>query len=495
MVEYEGNEAEQSPALPQAPAAQMIDDEGQLIASLPVKHKGAQRAMSPETERKRQERMDKLRAQSSELLQSRKRRRRTRGWSGLPADPPLPPRYPSETTIDECKAFLHLDNDTYQAVRDHFEEICHENDVMKKTIAGPEKWQQVKERLIAENPKVQREFHGPFNGVANEKKELALDVICMDVTKRMRVVSNRMTIAEAKTVLAINPEQSRRVRNHFYEILKADRFISKLDAGEEHWTELKQKWETESDIIAARMLSAEGVLERTPDKLKALDVLARDVQKRLRDEQARADPTYVKQVNAGPGPGPASFQAKRPGSIKGRPLPAISPYEHMSTPASKANKKSQAKRQAPEQRSERIDPSLLAAASDSSNALDQLQHFAASASQTQASLVLPSTAPTTQSQYKFHLPVACLFRLSKSSAVTVSPEVWFGSLPSVSIGEVFSQANRPHPNFSIARLEGMVPGQDDNVGSGFPLSKDDELGAYLDFVAGTGKVVFSVALQ
>ncbi|KAI9724693.1 MAG: hypothetical protein M1828_003562 [Chrysothrix sp. TS-e1954] len=516
MVNYDVADGEQVPPQKKAALMATFDSDGQPFLSLPAKQKGIPRAMSPETERKRQERMDKLRAQSNDLLQTRKRRRRTRGWSGLPADPPLPPRYPSETTIDECKAFLHLENDTYQAMRDQFEQICRDDGVIKKTIAGPEKWQQVKERLTAENPKINREFHGPFNGVKTETKELALDVICMDVTKRMRVISNRMTIAEAKTVLAINPEQSRRVRNQFYEVLKADRFISKLEAGESHWEELKTRWVEVSDILQARMGTPEGVLDRTPERNKALDVLARDVQKRLRDEQAKADPTYVKQVNAGPGPGPASFQARRPERLPhGPPLPATSPYAPVASPPVKATKTPHAVRQASSQRTERIDPSLLAAASDSSHALSQLQQFAASASasdpQHQAPSFPPSTvpaqAPTTtttpnsahpQTQYNLALPIACLFRLSPASPIQPTPKVWLGTLATVSVDELHSQAGRQHPNFSVTRIEGMVPGQGQGQGageSGLPIDREDELGAYLEYVAGSGKVAFAVWLQ
>jgi len=79
--------------------------------------------LSPEVMRKRQERLSKLQAESAERWATRKRRRRTRGWAGLPADPPGPPRFPSETTIDESKAFLSLDNRLYRDIRARFQRI------------------------------------------------------------------------------------------------------------------------------------------------------------------------------------------------------------------------------------------------------------------------------------------------------------------------------------------------------------------------------------
>src|ERR1700709_831617 len=103
--------------------------------------------LSPEVMKKRQERLAKLQAESAERWASRKRRRRTRGWAGLPADPPGPPRFPSETTIDESKAFLSLDSRLYRDIRARFQRICEDSDIIKKTIAGPERGEAAKDRL------------------------------------------------------------------------------------------------------------------------------------------------------------------------------------------------------------------------------------------------------------------------------------------------------------------------------------------------------------
>ncbi|KAK5240478.1 hypothetical protein LTR16_010590, partial [Cryomyces antarcticus] len=150
--------------------------------------------LEPELQRKRKQRLEKLQVESDEKWHTRKRRRRTRGWAGLPADPPGPPRFPSETTIDESKAYLSLDNTLYRQIRDQFTEICHEAGVIKKTKAGPEKWQAVKDKLMHENPHLQHVFFGDLTNT--EQKKLSLDVVCTDVTKRMRTVESRMTIAD-----------------------------------------------------------------------------------------------------------------------------------------------------------------------------------------------------------------------------------------------------------------------------------------------------------
>lgn len=49
------------------------------------------------------ERRQHFQERSDELRATNKRRRRTRGYGGLRADPPGPPRFPSETTLDESK--------------------------------------------------------------------------------------------------------------------------------------------------------------------------------------------------------------------------------------------------------------------------------------------------------------------------------------------------------------------------------------------------------
>ena len=251
--------------------------------------------LSPEVLAKRMERLEKLQAESAVRWASRKRRRRTRGWAGLPADPPGPPRFPSETTIDESKAFLSLDNHLYRDIRARFQRICEEADVIKKTIAGPERWEAVKGRLVQESTHLQDVFWNQPE--KQEQKKLALDVVCTDVTKRMRTLERRMTIAEAKNALGINPEESRVVRNAFYQTLKKDHFTSKLEAGDEHWKELKREWIEGSDLLKRILAPGEADPEHAT-KVKAMEVLCRDVMKRLRDDQTKRDPTRRKKSDS-----------------------------------------------------------------------------------------------------------------------------------------------------------------------------------------------------
>lgn len=118
----------------------------------------------PSVDERQVERRQQFQQRSDELWASRKRRRRTRGYGGLGADPPGPPRFPSETTLDESKAFLHLSNEQYTAVRDQFQSVCEAHGVLKKTTAGPEKWKAVQDQLVSDNEHLQREFYGAWNG-------------------------------------------------------------------------------------------------------------------------------------------------------------------------------------------------------------------------------------------------------------------------------------------------------------------------------------------
>ncbi|KAH8682123.1 hypothetical protein BX600DRAFT_505740 [Xylariales sp. PMI_506] len=257
-------------------------------------------SLSPQVIAKRRDRLQKLEAQSAQRWEVRKRRRRTRGWADLPAGASGPPRFPSETTIDESRTILSLEMDTYRDLRTRFARICDDDGLSKKTVAGSERWERAKERLIRESTHLQTVIW--MNGDNADNKKLALDVICTDVTKRMRTMENKMTIAEAKNALGINPEESRMVRQEFLAVLTEDHFISKIEAGQGHWEELKTKWLTTSAILRKILSTTPGDAENA-EKLRATEVLARDVMKRLRDDQSKRDPNRKRSA---PRPTPSS---------------------------------------------------------------------------------------------------------------------------------------------------------------------------------------------
>lgn len=460
----------------------------------PIEQTEAEREASPEllpeVRQKRQLRLNKLQMESDERWRTRKRRRRTRGWAGLPADPQGPPRFPSETTIDESKLYLNLDNAQYRQVRDQFQDICEEEGVAKKTIAGAEKWQAVKDRLVRENQHLQAAFsndqlHTPA------QKALALDVVCTDVTKRMRTLEHRMTIAEAKNALSINPEESRQIRNAFYAILKADCFTSKLEAGDQHWQELKRQWIADSELLQ-RILAPGASDPNHFLKVKAIEVLCRDVMKRLRDDQTKRDPTRKKQASSGPGPGPAP---PRPAAQ----LNVSTTLDHTST-ASTAQMTpihTSSEQLATSHSDLQIDPSLLLAAHDSSIAAAQHQQASYdqqsqySAANHQASAYpIDSYAPSAYPPQPQAIAIFC--RLSAMSPVQREPKIWLDVLATGTIAELRHLILSKHPGTAVARLEGVV--SDQNVQDIlYPLDRDDELYSYLAHVSG-GKATFVVHL-
>lgn len=456
----------------------------------------------------RQARRTELQQQSDSLRAGNKRRRRTHGYAGLPADPPGPPRFPSETTLDESKAFLRLSNEQYQAVRDQFAAICHASSITKKSQAGPEKWQAVKDRLIRDNANLHREFHGPFNGVAQTNKQLALDVICMDVTKRMRTSEKRMTITNAKDILSLNPDQSRSLRSEFYSILKADNFVSKLEAGADHWNELKKRW-TDSSALVKEVLNRDGGADHDPNhaqKLTALEVLSRDVMKRIRDDVTRADPSRKREGAAGPGPGPARPRVSASSSAQVESVGTVAhtaTHSQMSGITRKEPVKPRARRpkgKAPVDAP--IDPALVGQSDDHSMA--QLQAYAASAAASAApgpSLLSANhpganaSSPLTANALPH--PIAALFRQHADTPIAAAPRAWFATVTSTSIAELVGAASSPQgagsAPFAVRKIEGLLPGPSGGPEMPFQIEGDDEIAAYLQYV-GNGRVVFAVTL-
>lgn len=413
-------------------------------------------ALSPEVIAKRQERLDRLKTESAERWAARKRRRRTRGWGGLPADPPGPPRFPSETTIDESKQYLNLDNTMYRQIRDHFQRICEESGFIKKTAAGPERWQAAKDKLIQESPHLQQVFSA--DPTQRDAKVLALDVVCTDVTKRMRTLERRMTIADAKNALGINPEESRQIRNAFYDTLKVDHFTSKLEAGDDHWRELKDQWIANSELLQRILAPGQADPEHT-NKLKALEVLCRDVMKRLRDDQTKRDPARKR----------SSARAESRNSTPTNTNTSMGNILSNEISNGISTLASQALASAPITATEigdmQIDPSLLQAANDPS-----FTNPHGNGSFEYVGTVLSSELLTT--------PV--YFQVGPQSE-TAKP--WLERLATRTVEELRQLISVRYPYSMITRIEG-----NDSDGDGhdirFSIDEDHDLDAYLTHVQG-----------
>lgn len=431
------------------------DDKGLL----PPDQTSQQPGLSSEVLAKRKERLDRLKAESAERWTARKRRRRTRGWAGLPADPPGPPRFPSETTIDESKKYLSLDNAMYRQIRDQFQKICEEAGFLKKTVAGAEKWQEAKDRLIHESQHLQQVFSAGSNEL--DAKTLALDIVCTDVTKRMRTLERRMTIAEAKNALGINPEESRQIRNAFYNTLKADHFTSKLEAGDAHWKELKERWIQNSPLLQ-QILSPGPTDPGYAIKLKALEVLCRDVMKRLRDDQTKSDPSRRRSISHSDTQAcarRANRESSTPNSGISNGISALASQALASAPMTSSDINDM-----------QIDPSLLQAANDPSCGTNPDQA-------TENTFGYEDPLESTG----LHTPV--FLRISPQSKVHGDSKTWVGRLITRTIAEVRHMAMTRFPDSIVTRVEGLDKDENGD-GVSFLIDEDHELDAYLTHVHG-----------
>ncbi|KAK5081110.1 hypothetical protein LTR24_008275 [Lithohypha guttulata] len=404
-------------------------------ASAPVEE-----ALPDDVLRKRKERHDKMQAESDERWANKKRRRRTRDYAGIPADPPGPPRFPSETTLGESMDFLEMNPDLYKEARADFQRICEDMRIIKKTLAGTDRWQAAKDRLVQENAHLNAVFANPDK---RQAKDLSLDVIATDVTKRMRTMDTRMTIVDAKNILGVNPEQSRQIRNSFYLILQNDHFTSKLETGPEHWNELKDQWILSTPMLQDIMREDQdpALLER---KKKALEVLCRDVMKRLRDAQKRDDGTAKP-----PAPKPAPARKEKPAMAP--PLPTLDTSDLQ------------------------IDPSILADTASAATA------------QAQPPPELPAPAPSPTS------PIPVYLKPHPQSTIHAKDKMFLSQLSTRTYAELTSIILSKWSDSAIVKIEGMAKAP---TGSEIPftIDGDDELDAYLDHVQGA-KVVFVVQVN
>lgn len=482
---------------------------------------------------KRQERQVRLMNESEERLRSRTRRRRTRGWAGLPPDKGMGPRFPSELTLGESIVELDLDKEQYRAVRQNFEQICLAHSVVKKTICGPEKWNNVKNELINGFPQLQTMFWNSESTSVNQtQKPMALDVICMDVTKRLRTSGQHVTIADAKNTLGLTPEEGREVRAAFGTILKADFFTGKLESTKEHWEELKDRWVKESTRL--RMAISLGQADPAyTSKMKAIESIARDVQKRNRDYQTKrvfprdgseraprlepgdngTAPSTTKSFKApksarataiaGDARAPQSSQAgatpqqhinhESNSSVLEGPSNRAEPMSTLASQALAQGVPSQAPLK--DYSGMQIDPSLLEAA-----ALPIQQHHQQQQDFTNDHAIFTQLQQATSAlqQQSRHQSQSIYFRLSPMSAqrFPAAPKIWLDTLPvgNRNVGYIRSLALTKTALDCIAsvkRIEGLAGYEGANK---WEIGEDDELEAYLHHV-GTGKATFVLEME
>ncbi|KZL65949.1 hypothetical protein CT0861_10281 [Colletotrichum tofieldiae] len=442
---------------------------------------------------------------------NRRKRRRLKAWEAASQDAPIAPRFPSETTLDEAKVILSLANGVYRQVRAAFARICEESNIVKKTIAGPDRWEAAKNRLIQEMPQLQAVMWQ--SGDSHESKLLALDVICTDITKRVRTLDKRITLAEAKNIIGINPEEARDLRAAFDQILRDEGLSSKSEAGSAQWNDLKRRWEDQSDLIQ-RILALGTSDPAYTEKVRALDLIARDVMKRLRDDISRRDqprkrsPTKAARPHDNEAQHELNVQAvqtTRPEMVDGlqHQTDLGSQYGNAGQVSSMGLVPSSGDSQAhmlmpvAMQQQATADPMGHSAARILSSALLGQANMALD-SHLGSSLLLAANAQAafvdqqyaqqfTAAQPVFHTPapttVAIYLRLHPSSTFVVNANLWIATLSSHSVQELRHVAASKFPGSICLRVEGVLK---DGKGGEMPLQidQDPELAAYLAHVQG-----------
>ena len=477
---------------------------------------------------KRQERQARLMAESEERFKSRTRRRRTRRWAGLPPDEGMGPRFPSELTLAEAIVELNVDKPQYRTIRQVFEQICLAHNVIKKTICGPDKWNEVKNELISKFPQLQTIFWGPGAGFLGQtRKPMALDVICMDVTKRLRTSGQHVSIADAKNTLGLTPEEGREVRAAFDAILRADFFTGKLDSTKEHWEELKDRWIQGSTRLrlALSLGQADPAFQ---SKVKAIESIARDVQKRNRDRQpkqvfpqegvGRLPPSNASPTNQNPlSSALSASKPSKPMTVPKAPIQAHGPkaqqarlqgealLKHlretdsthaavaqlagtspMSTLASQALAQGTPSHiPSRDYTGMQIDPSLLEAASLPTEQHQQIDYGNDHLIFTQLQQANSSLSQRTPKPVYFRLSPTSLLRFPSA------PKLWLDTLPADThdVSDLRAMAIQKLGLEGVAtvqRIEGLASGE---AAERWEIGEDDELEAYLLHV-GAGKATF-----
>ena len=438
--------------------------------------------LPPEEVARREQRLRDMEVDSANKLSARKRRRRIRGYGHLPADgADVPPRYGSETSLDECKAFLMLSNESYVLMRAQYEAICRDMGIIKMTLCADGQWQESKDRLVRESPHLSAILH-PLQPDL-DKRYLALNCICSDVTKRMRNASKFMSMADANNVLGIDPVQSKQLRRLLYDILEADHFTTTVACGKDRFEEIRQLWYSRSPILQAAVATGDR------EKLRAVELLNKDARKRYGDDLIKKDPskkTWTKNAHAGPGPGPAQGL---PHAANAKPI-APSPGPG---PARKKRRTTAPASSAPTCVVPAPAPAAPVPAPEAAMPFNLDPLLSAPPGPTTWPEPMPMPPPTSA-------PVPAYFRLAPASlAVGPHPRLWIDKLPARTLAGLAQAATSRAPGaLELVKAHGVVarlPGGEagEAAEDAWLIESDDELQVYLE--AAGEKPTFVVLLQ
>lgn len=446
-------------------------------------------------------------------------------------------RFPSELTVEEARAVVGLSFEQYQdmvpLIKQLFETEAGE--LTKKTEIGPEKWKAMKHQLISGTPRLREVMVGSEEDL--EEKHRALDIICSQIGKRLRISKGRMGLPEARTILGMDPEASRRCGAELFRIFLDIGFVKKSDLSPEEWDEITGLWADRCKEIKEAL----AVGPRNPDYARtsrALKTVAKSVMGRFQSEAKKMAPDTGKsqlptvppgrrrtrpgdseaseesseseqQQDDGWGAEPISDDADSDAdpvaNALNEPMVSHEPAQGPQTRQRRALQGSQGNVQAnmhsqvqqPVQFNEHagsmrpaMNSHMTAPSAESYNS-----QYSNSQYYQQQSLV-PQISLRQNHQHQQHTqrPMAAFMRLNPaSSLMPTNSTLWVAAMQSASVAEVHRIAVQRYPGSQCSLIEGIVK---DGFGTELPLriDQDVEMQAYLEHLQGAAPT-FSVLLS
>lgn len=410
-------------------------------------------------------------------------------------------RFPSEMTIEEARLLLSLDNAQYRQLGSQFRKSCQQNGILKKTSVSSELWETLKSQLISDIPQLQRALvRFPDN---LEMKTLALEIICSNITKRIRVATKKIGLPEAKNILGLNPNEARQMREALCEVLRDANCSSKSDVTAAEWKQLKRRWGEKCEAV-------QRAIDLSPDHAdynktsRAIELLAKNVIARIQQTQ-KQNGEYVPRRKQKEPTVPIS-QRSNVSSMSDASISQVAGGDSVGLlsntgPESEPNYNTITSQNL-QSRYGRTATGLPAAgsvlrtvgltsASHAHVAVSGMPDLSATGHQ-----VPPAIQGDSQQQFLFQAaatafqntqpmqvePVAAYFRLHHASGFPTVP-LWIATMNEPSVMEVRKIVSDRHPDAFCARIEGIVKG---GMGVELPLKieDDEELRAYMSHLQG-----------
>ncbi|VUC37737.1 unnamed protein product, partial [Clonostachys rosea] len=419
-------------------------------------------------------------------------------------------RFPSEMTIEEARLLLSLDDAQYRQLASQFRDSCEQNGILKKTSVSSELWETLKTQLVSDIPQLQRALvRFPDN---LEMKTLALEIICSNVTKRMRVATNRIGLPEAKNILGLNPNEARHMREALCEVLRDANCSSKSDITAAEWKQLKKQWGEKCEAV-------QRAINLSPDHAdysktcRAIELLAKNVIARIQQTQKQKgeyvtrrkqkQPTVpiTQRSNFSSMPDDGILQVVGGDSVgllrntgpENEPSYNAMASQHLHSRYDRGAPQLQAAGGV--LRTVGQTPTSQAHVTVSGMAdLPATGHQVSSAIQgdSQQQFLFQAAATAFQNTQPMQVePVVAYFRLHHAPGFPTAP-LWIATMNEPSVMEVRKIVSDRHPDAFCARIEGIVKG---GMGVELPLKieDDEELRAYMSHLQG-GAPTFRVQL-